>query len=272
MLRLDPRDTKAGKSFDMTRNAIVTGAASGIGAEVANQLLADGWQVIGMDRSFPSEPMTGANRDIVMPIACDVTDESSIDPAFAQVADVFGHVDAIVCAAGILATGSLTDMAVADFDRIFAVNTRGAWLTARAAVPLMRLRPDKSATARIVFLGSISGIRPKTGGGAYGAQKSALHVITGVMAAELAPEGILVNAVAPGTVDTPMIAAVASPDGKSSYRPSGTSPLGRVAQPQDVANVVRFLCGADSGYVTGSIIPVDGGTRAAFIPPAAPTM
>lgn len=252
----------------MMRNAVVTGAASGIGAAVASQLLADGWQVIGMDRAFGDKRIERAASGNLMPLACDVTDEVSIDAAFAQVSEVFGHVDAIICAAGILATGSLTEMSVADFDRIFAVNTRGAWLCARAAVPWLRMRPDTSEAARIVFIGSISGIRPKTGGGAYGAQKSALHVITGVMAAELGPEGILVNAVAPGTVDTPMIAAVASPDGKSSYRPSGNSPLGRVAQPEDVANVVRFLCGADATYVTGSIIPVDGGTRAAFIPPS----
>ncbi|MFY0615666.1 MAG: SDR family oxidoreductase [Hyphomicrobiaceae bacterium] len=254
------------------RNAIVTGAASGIGAAVARQLLADDWQVVGLDRAFAGHLADGADLDGLIPLACNVTDEASIDAAFAHVSGTLGHIDAIVCAAGVLATGALIDMPVADFDRIFAINTRGAWLTARAAVPLMRVRPDKDAAAHIVFLGSISGIRPKTGGGAYGAQKSALHVITGVMAAELAPEGILVNAVAPGTVDTPMIAAVAAPDGKSSYRPSGTSPLGRVAQPDDVANVVRFLCGADAAYVTGSIIPVDGGTRAAFIPPAGPTM
>jgi NAD(P)-dependent dehydrogenase (short-subunit alcohol dehydrogenase family) len=254
----------------MTRTAVVTGAASGIGAAVARQLIDDGWQVIGLDRAFgdavavaPSEQVEG-----LVPVACDVSDEASIEAAFARVAERFGHLDALVCAAGILATGALVDMPVADFDRIFAVNTRGAWLCARAGVALMRRRPDKARPARLVFIGSISGIRPKTGGGAYGAQKSALHVITGVMAAELAPEGILVNAVAPGTVETPMIAAVTAAPATGSYRPSGVSPLGRVAQPEDVANVVRFLCGGDAAYVAGSIIPVDGATRAAFVPPA----
>ena len=252
----------------MTRNAIVTGAASGIGKAVAARLLDEGWQVAGLDRAFSDGDGSVADGRAMMTVACDVTDEASIDRAYGKVAERFGHLDAVVCAAGILATGALTDMAVADFDRIFAVNTRGAWLCARAAVPLMRGRPDKDAAARIVFLGSISGIRPKTGGGAYGAQKSALHVITGVMAAELGPEGILVNAVAPGTVDTPMIAAVTSTGGDRSYRPSGNSPLGRVAQPEDVANVVHFLCSAEAAYVTGSVIPVDGGTRAAFVPPS----
>lgn len=251
----------------MKRNAIVTGAASGIGAAVAERLCRDGWQVAGLDRAFASGSDADRGPGAFRQIACDVSDEASVDRAFAAVDDAFGHADAVVCAAGILATGALVDMGVTDFDRIFAVNTRGAWLSARRAVPLLRARPDKEAAARVVFLGSISGIRPKVGGGAYGAQKAALHVITGVMAAELAPEGILVNAVAPGTVDTPMIAAVTSAASDRGYRPSGNSPLGRVAQPTDVADVVQFLCGAGSAYVTGTVIPVDGGTRAAFVPP-----
>lgn len=250
----------------MTRTAIVTGAASGIGRAVACRLQGDGWQVAGLDRAYDDAAARAGVPEGVVAVACDVADETSVEAAFAEVGQRFGHVDAIVCAAGVLATGSLVDMALADFDRLFAVNTRGAWLSARAAVPLMRKRPDTDAAARIVFLGSISGIRPKTGGGAYGAQKSALHVITGVMAAELAAEGILVNAVAPGTVDTPMIAAVTTGGAADpSYRPSGNSPLGRIARPEDVANVVHFLCGPDATYVTGTVIPVDGGTRAAFV-------
>lgn len=250
----------------MTRTAIVTGAASGIGRAVAERLVGDGWQVAGLDRAYGDVARDAAVSEGVVPVGCDVADEASVEAAFATVAKRFGHIDAIVCAAGVLATGALVDMTLADFDRLFAVNTRGAWLSARAAVPLMRQRPDTGDAARIVFLGSISGIRPKTGGGAYGAQKAALHVITGVMAAELAADGILVNAVAPGTVDTPMIAAVTTGGtADPSYRPSGNSPLGRIAQPDDVARVVQFLCGPDSTYVTGTVIPVDGGTRAAFV-------
>ena len=251
----------------MRRNAIVTGAASGIGAAVAARLLAEGWLVAGLDKTFRKDVDRATDNNRLQEIECDVTNERSIETAFATVEEQFGHIDAIVCAAGILATGALAEMAVSDFDRIFTVNTRGAWLCAKAAVPLMAGRPITSGPARIVFVGSIGGIRPKSGGGAYGAQKAALHVITGVMAAELGPQGILVNAVAPGTVDTPMIAAAGSSSSNSVYRPSGKSRLGRIGQPDDVANVILFLCGDASTYVTGSIIPVDGGTRAAFVPP-----
>lgn len=247
------------------RKVIVTGAASGIGAAVAAMLAGD-WQVIGLDQAYTD--ISAHNDSGFLKLACDVSDEASVRSVFSEIGARHGTVDAIVCAAGVLATGGLMEMSVADFDRLFAINTRGAWLTARSGVELMRKRPVGAVGGRVVFLGSISGIRPKVGGGAYGAQKSALHVLTGVMAAELAGEGILVNAVAPGTVDTPMIQAVTSKGGDTSYRPSGTSPLGRVAEAEDIANVVLFLLEEQSTYVTGTVLPVDGGTRAAFVPPS----
>jgi len=101
-------------------------------------------------------------------------------------------------------------------------------------------------------------------GGAYAASKIAVSQLTRVMAVECAKDGILVNAVAPGTVDTPM---VQNADTSGNWRPSGPSPIGRVADPIDIVRVIRFLLSEDSGYVTGTIIPVDGGTHAAFVPP-----
>ena len=99
--------------------------------------------------------------------------------------------------------------------------------------------------------------------------KGALVGLTRALSRRLAGRGILVNALAPGTVDTPMIqAATADPAKQGNWRPSGNSPLGRIAQPEDVVRVVRFLLSEDAGYVTGTIIPVDGGTRAAFVPKA----
>ncbi|MBT7509706.1 MAG: SDR family oxidoreductase, partial [Rhodospirillaceae bacterium] len=124
--------------------------------------------------------------------------------------------------------------------------------------------------SRVVMLGSIAAIRPKIGGGAYAASKAALSRLVRVMAVELAQDNILVNAVAPGTVDTPMIASALAKPGKT-YKPSGRSPLGRVAEPADVVAVIRFLLQPASNYVTGTWIPVDGGTSAAFVASGAPT-
>ncbi len=252
----------------MPRVAIITGAASGIGKSTAGRLIGQGWSVVGLDVSFRGELTASSETDGLKTLHCDVTSEASIADAFNTIADAYGHVDAIVCSAGKLEIGPLSDMPVEDFDRLYQVNTRGAWLCARQAVPMMRKSPYKDKLPRIVFLGSIAGIRPKVSGGAYGAQKAALHVITSVMAAELGPEGILVNAVAPGTVDTPMVQAKSDSSKTGDYRPSGNSPLGRVAAPEDIAAVIEFLVSEQANYVTGAIIPADGGTRAAFIPPA----
>ncbi|MGQ7935356.1 SDR family NAD(P)-dependent oxidoreductase [Paraburkholderia sp. D1E] len=250
----------------MNRIAVVTGAASGIGQAAAQRLLNAQWTVIMLDVAFDAG-MTALNEHSYT-LRCDVADRTSIDSAFSQITDRFGAPDALVCSAGVLRIGALADMDPTDFDTLYTVNTRGAWLCARAAIQAMRMQRS-DALRRIVFVGSISGIRPKVGNGAYGAQKAALHILTGVLAAELGGDGILVNAVAPGTVDTPMIRANSDPGRTGRYRPSGTSPLGRVATPEDVAAVIEFYLGEQSNYVTGTVIPVDGGTRGAFIPASA---
>ena len=131
----------------------------------------------------------------------------------------------------------------------------------------------RSATAenpsRVVLLSSIAALRPKVAGGAYAASKAGVSQLCRVMAAEWAPSGVLVNALAPGTVDTPMVRAMADSATSKGYRPSGVSPVGRIAQPDDVVDVMMFLLSDAARYVTGTTIPVDGGTQAAFIPPGA---
>jgi NAD(P)-dependent dehydrogenase (short-subunit alcohol dehydrogenase family) len=124
-------------------------------------------------------------------------------------------------------------------------------------------RPDHPA--RIVLLSSVAALRPKIVSGAYAASKAAVSQLCRVMAVEWAPSGVLVNALAPGTVDTPMIHAVSDPATSQGYRPSGVSPIGRIAQPDDVVGVITFLLSDAARYVTGTTIPVDGGTQAAFI-------
>jgi len=241
----------------MNRIAVITGAASGIGESTAKRLRNAGWTVVGLDLRLDGDGH------------CDVGDVASVNAAFERIGSRFGYMDALVCSAGTLKIGALAEMAPEDFDLLYRINTRGAWLCARQAIGLMRKSPNRSLFPRIVFVGSISGIRPKIGNGAYAAQKAALHTLTGVMAAELGPEGILVNAVAPGTVDTPMIRAMSDPAKSGRYRPSGTSPLGRVAHPDDVSAVIEFYLNAQANYVTGTVIPVDGGTRAAYVPHSA---
>ena len=245
----------------MTKTVAITGAASGIGKAATRRLALQGWEVFALDvAQIPAAPN-------VTPLVCDVSDAASVATAFDRVAARAPKLDALICCAGILRIGPMAEMAVEEFDRVFAVNTRGTWLCARAAFRLLKsaARPDQPA--RVVFLSSVAALRPKISSGAYAASKAAVSHLTRVIGVEWAEHGILVNALAPGTVDTPMIRAVSDPAKAGRYRPSGASPVGRIATADDVVDVIGFLLSDAARYVTGTTIPVDGGTQAAFVPP-----
>jgi NAD(P)-dependent dehydrogenase (short-subunit alcohol dehydrogenase family) len=257
----------------MTAIAAITGAASGIGLATARKLLGEGWTVFALDISeqqlAAAREALSDHADRLITLACDVTSPAKVETAFAQIGARHDNINALICCAGVLRLGALETMAVEEFDLVFSVNTRGPWLCARAALPLLRPAAAAGEPARIVLLSSIAALRPKIGGGAYAASKAALSQLTRVLAVECAADGVLVNAIAPGTVDTPMIQGIGDPARSGRYRPSGASPLGRVASADDVASVVWFLLGDDARYITGTTIPVDGGTIAAFVPPTA---
>ena len=185
---------------------------------------------------------------------------------FQEIVAISRTLNALVTCAGVLRTALMEDMAIEDFDLVLNVNTRGTFLCARKALPLPRAGATPDNPSRIVLLSSVAAPRPKIVSGAYAASKAAVSQLCRVMAAEWAPSGVLVNALAPGTVDTPMVAAVADPSASKGYRPSGVSPVGRIARPDDVVDVMMFLLSDAARYVTGTTIPVDGGTQAAFIP------
>jgi NAD(P)-dependent dehydrogenase (short-subunit alcohol dehydrogenase family) len=251
--------------------AVITGAASGIGQAACRRLLESGWMVFGFDvaegRLEAVRNGFAAFQTRFRPVACDVTDAAAVAAAFAGVGDT---VNALVCCAGVLRTALLENMAIEDFDLVLNTNLRGTFLCARAALPLLRRAATDQNPARVVLLSSIAALRPKIVSGAYAASKAAVSQLCRVMAAEWAPSGVLVNALAPGTVDTPMVRAMSDPAASKGYRPSGVSPVGRIAQPDDVVDVMMFLLSDAARYVTGTTIPVDGGTQAAFIPSGFP--
>ena len=254
----------------MSRIVAITGGASGIGRGTVDRVLGEGWTVIAIDRDEAGlEKLRRdhpANADRLSTQVCDVTSAEGVTIAFQCIGRRFGRLNGLVCSAGVLRIGALDTMSVDDFDQLFAVNVRGLWLCAREAMPLLKLA-GADDIARVVFLASISGIRHKVESGAYAATKSAVIALTKVMAVECAPYKVLVNAVAPATVDTPMVRPHLNPDSNTRYRTSGTSPLGRIAQPEDVAAVIAFLLSKDASYVNGTVIPVDAGTVAAYVPP-----
>jgi NAD(P)-dependent dehydrogenase (short-subunit alcohol dehydrogenase family) len=254
----------------MTRTAAITGAASGIGQAACRRLPGAGWTVFGLDnaRDRLATVASGfaAYQDRFRSVLRDVADAARVTAAFQEIAAISSTLNALVTCAGVLRTSLMEDMAIEDFDLVLNVNTRGTFLCAQKALPLPRAGATPDNPSRIVLLSSVAAPRPKIVSGAYAASKAAVSQLCRVMAAEWAPSGVLVNALAPGTVDTPMVAAVADPSASKGYRPSGVSPVGRIARPDDVVDVMMFLLSDAARYVTGTTIPVDGGTQAAFIP------
>jgi glucose 1-dehydrogenase len=165
----------------------------------------------------------------------------------------FGGLDALVANAGIASPGAICDLSVEDWDGMFSVNLRGAWLLAKASYP--HLRDSRGAAC---FTSSMSGQLPHAGSGAYSPSKAALTMLAQTLALEWAPEGIRVNVVSPGMTHTRMTEKMyADPEIKKSRE--SIIPLARIGEPMDIANVIEFLVGPLSGYVTGQDICVDGG-------------
>jgi NAD(P)-dependent dehydrogenase (short-subunit alcohol dehydrogenase family) len=247
----------------MSQIAVVTGSSSGVGAACVALLRQRGWTVAGLDIA-PAPP--GGATDDPLSFRCDVASEKDVEASFRLIGEKLGSIDALICSAGILRLGTLQSMSTADFDAVFSINTRGAWLCARAALPLLKAKATPEAPARIVFISSVAVLRPKTGTGAYAASKAALSQLTRVLAAEVAPDHVLVNALAPGSMDTPMTRNVPGAE-RRVYRRSGLPPLGRNATPDDVAAAAAMLVGPDSRYITGVTLAVDGGSSAVYVPP-----
>jgi len=243
------------------RVAIVTGAASGIGLATAELLLAKGWKVALLDRDETALEVArekhGKSKSVrVAPL--DVTDERRVEKAVADTVETFGGLTGVVNSAGIAADKHVFDTPVDLFRKMLDINVVGTFLVGRAAARVMM---DKGGGA-IVNIASISGLRGSKGRSAYGASKGAVVTLTQVMANDLAPFGIRVNAVAPGPVETPMVQAIHTPEDRALYH--RYIPMKRYGQPVELASVIHFLLDdAQSSYVTGEIIAVDGGYRGA---------
>ena len=248
------------------RPVAVFGAASGIGRGTALAFAARGAKVAVFDvNAGPldgfADELRAAGAAQALTAAADVRDSASVGSALQQAASELGGLDHLVFTAGILRVGQLADMAEQEFDDVFAVNMRGFWITVRAALPLLQAGPGRRRA--ITALSSAAAIRPKASSGAYAASKVALSHLVRVFAVELASTGITVNAIAPATVDTPMVAPfMGQTAANHGYRLTGTSPMGRIAQPEDIAGACLFLSSAASSYITGVTLPVDGGSTA----------
>ena len=228
------------------RNVLVTGGNRGIGLSIARALAAAGDQVVVTHRS--GEPPEGLQG-----VRCDVTDSASVDAAFAEAEELLGGpVEVLVANAGVTKDTLLMRMSDDEFDTVLDTNLTGSFRCARRAVKgMIRLR-----RGRIIFISSVVGLYGSPGQANYAASKAGLVGLARSISRELGGRGITANVVAPGFIETDMTAELPE-DRKKAYQ--ATIPAGRFAQPEEVAAAVRFLAGDDAAYITGAVIPVDGG-------------
>ena len=232
------------------RTVLVTGGNRGIGLACTESFVADGHRVATVSRS-------GAEVPGALAVACDITDGAAVDDAVAKVEAELGPVEVLVANAGITKDGLMVRMSDDDFTSVLDANLTGTFRFARAVTrKMMRAR-----FGRIVFTSSVGAYLGASGQANYAASKAGLIGLARSMARELASRGITVNVVAPGPIATEMLAAV-SDDRMNEI--AAAVPLGRVGSPADVAAAVRFLTSDDAGYVTGVVLPVDGGLAMGF--------
>ena len=229
----------------MARSVLVTGGNRGIGLAIARQLAAGGDRVTVTSRS-------GGQVDGLTTVTCDVRDTASVDEAFAKVEADQGPVEVLVANAGVTHDQLLALMSEDAFTSVIDTNLTGAYRVAKRAVrPMMRLRHG-----RLIFISSVVGLSGSAGQANYASAKAGLVGLARSLARELASRNITSNVVAPGFVDTDMTAAL-SEEQKAEIL--SRVPLGRIASADEIAAVVAFLASAAADYITGAVIPVDGG-------------
>ena len=242
--------------------ALITGAAVGIGAEIAKRFAAEGAQVVIGDVNAAEAQTTsesirrsgGSARSVPL----DVTREESWKEALDGIRTAEGRLDVLVNNAGITKRIPITEMSLEDFERIMAVNVRGVFLGIKHALPFMKQHGGGS----IVNISSICGlVGHKLTNETYTTSKGAVTLLTKSVAVRHARDNIRCNSIHPGTVDTPMVQALFTDPEKKRERLEEV-PLGRLATAQDVANAALFLASDEAGFITGAALPVDGGLTA----------
>ncbi|HMM41340.1 MAG TPA: SDR family oxidoreductase [Thermomicrobiales bacterium] len=247
----------------------MTGATGRIGRAIVATFAGRGVRVVASDVDAARLEEMARSIDGVTPIAADVTSEDDLVRLAAGAIEATGQIDALVNCAGIFPNTPVVRMDTAEWDRVYAVNLRGPFILSRE---IGRHMIDRGIHGSIVNISSGAGSSARTGGSHYCGSKAALEMLTKVMAIELGPHGIRVNAVAPGLIVNEVL-SLPVPEGADDY--VGTLlrgiPLGRTGRPEDIANTVAFLCSDEAEWVSGAVWGVNGGSQAGrtHLPPSA---
>jgi 3-oxoacyl-[acyl-carrier protein] reductase len=229
----------------VSRSVLVTGGNRGIGRAIAEAFLAQGDQVAVTTRN-------GGAPEGALDVRCDITDQGAVDAAFAQIEEAHGPVEILVANAGVTKDTLVLRMSDEDWSSVIDTNLTGSFrVTKRAAKGMLRLR-----RGRIIYISSVVGLLGSAGQVNYAASKAGLVGMARSLARELGSRSITANVVAPGFVDTDMT-AVLTDDQKNAIK--SQVPLGRYADPGEIASVVTWLASDGAAYITGAVIPVDGG-------------
>lgn len=241
--------------------AVVTGGASGMGAAIARELSGRGANVVIVDRNHELAREVANGINAMSPIIGDVSESEFCDSAIKLVVQTYSRIDVLVNCAGIIVRADAVDTTDKDWQRILNVNINGVFYMSRAAVRQMK----EQRHGTIVNFGSIWGNVGAAGVVAYCATKGAVHQITRAMALDHVDDGIRINAVAPGEVNTPMLAyGRSSPPTAEDLQnlANETIPMRRLAEPVEIAKVAVFLASDEASYMTGAVVPVDAGYTA----------
>lgn len=239
--------------------AVVTGAGGGFGEAIAKLFAAEGAKVAVLDiRADAAERVAGEIGGQAMAAAADVTSGVQIEAAIAAVTQRLGAPDIVINNAGWTHRNQpMLDVSEADFDKVFNINVKSIYLMTKAVVPAMRARGG----GVIVNIGSVAGIRPRPGLTWYNSTKGAVNILSQSMAVELAPDNIRVNAICPVMGETGLLESFMgvadTPENRARF--IATIPMGRLSKPEDIARATLYLASEEAGFITGVLLPVDGG-------------
>jgi NAD(P)-dependent dehydrogenase (short-subunit alcohol dehydrogenase family) len=237
---------------------LITGASGGIGQAAVQLFAAADWVVVGVDRKEAPRPAEGVRF-----VQADVSSSEDVSRVFGELARQEGRLDALVNNAAIQINKPILTTSTAEWDEVMASNMRSAYLTAKHGFDLLR-----AARGSIVNVSSVHALATSAGIAAYAASKGGLLALTRAMAIEFGPDGVRVNAVLPGAVDTPMLReSLGRLEGRDLEAKlqalGGRTPLGRVGRPAEIAEAILFLAdGERSSFITGQALTVDGGAMA----------